>query len=202
MAHLLVFARHPRMGQVKTRLGRSLGPVTATFWYRRQLVRLLDRLGPPCPWRCHLFLTGGRPRLHPPWPDGWTLHDQGPGDLGARMHRALSTPQAGPVVLVGSDIPEITTRHVRSAFRALGRADIVLGPARDGGYWLIGISARRAPPAFGAVRWSTAHALADTMRSFGRNRRVVLLDELSDVDDAADFAAYRIRSRGRTARVP
>ena len=201
MRHLAVFARHPRMGGVKSRLAGDIGTVAATFWYRRTVAALLGRLGPPQPWRCHLFLTGSRPWRHPPWPRGWILHDQACGPLGERMRRALAVPRTGPVVLVGSDIPGIRPGHIRDAFRTLGHADFVFGPASDGGYWLIGVSARAAPPDLADVRWSTEHALADTLACLGRNRRVALLERLRDVDDAADLHALRVTTRGRGARV-
>ncbi len=200
MKHLVVFARHPRMGSVKSRLAGDIGTVAATVWYRRTVSAVLRRLGPPQPWRCHLFLTGSRPWRHPPWPRGWSVHDQARGSLGERMRRALAAPRPGPVVLIGSDIPGIRSRHVRDAFRALGRADLVFGPASDGGYWLVGVSARAAPPGFAKVRWSTEHALADTLASLGCNRRVVLLERLRDVDDASDLHALRLRTRGRRVR--
>src|SRR5437764_400156 len=89
---------------------------------------------------------------------------QGSGDLGARMRRALAACPPGPVVLVGSDIPEITQAHIVDAFRVLGRDDLVFGPTCDGGFWLIGARrSPRLPPLFGAVRWSTPHALKDTL---------------------------------------
>ena len=203
--HLIVFAREPRIGRVKRRLAAGLGMVGAGFWYRRQLDALLRRLAGPQPWRRHLFITPGTARHAPIWPRGWAVRAQGTGDLGQRMHRALSAPPAGPVVLVGSDIPDIEIRHIQTAFRALDHADVVLGPAVDGGYWLIGLARRRPPPAFGQVRWSTPHALADTIGGFDRRTKIILLETLRDVDKVADLAAskigVRLRTRGRTVRV-
>jgi glycosyltransferase A (GT-A) superfamily protein (DUF2064 family) len=80
-----------------------------------------------------------------------------------------------------------------------GRADAVFGPAEDGGYWLGGFGPRRPPRAFAAVRWSTEHALADTLANC-RGRRVALLRRLRDVDTAADLEQNRIRF-GRSLRV-
>jgi glycosyltransferase A (GT-A) superfamily protein (DUF2064 family) len=117
---------------------------------------------------------------------------QGNGDLGARMGRVFETFAPGPVCIVGADIPEVTAAHIWRAFRALNRADVVFGPARDGGYWLVGL--RRGPSLpelFANVRWSTRHALADTRANI-EGRRTALVDELEDVDDAA---AYRRRRR-------
>lgn len=198
--HLVVFAREPRVGRAKTRLARGLGAVGAAFWYRRQLAALLRRLGPPGPWRRWLLVTPDRARFRFPRPAGWTARGQGGGDLGRRMRRALALPGAGPVLLVGSDIPDLDARHVRAGFRALGRAGIAIGPASDGGYWAIGTSGRRALPPLAPVRWSSRHALADTLAALGPGRRVVLLETLSDVDEAADLPGGAVRRSGRTVR--
>jgi glycosyltransferase A (GT-A) superfamily protein (DUF2064 family) len=93
-------------------------------------------------------------------------------------------------VLVGSDIPGLSRADLAAAFRALGRADAVFGPAEDGGYWLVGFGPRRPAQPFADVRWSTRHALADTLANFA-GRRIALLRSLRDVDTAADLAAIR-----------
>jgi glycosyltransferase A (GT-A) superfamily protein (DUF2064 family) len=102
-------------------------------------------------------------------------------------------------VIVGSDIPELSPRHVAAAFRALGRHEAVLGPAADGGYWLIGLRRRPRIPAglFQGVRWSSAHALADTRASLPRSSSVALLEVLEDVDDAESHARWRARLKRR-----
>ncbi|HTZ78368.1 MAG TPA: DUF2064 domain-containing protein, partial [Stellaceae bacterium] len=101
---------------------------------------------------------------------------------------------------VGSDIPDIAPRHIAAAFRALGRSDAVFGPAEDGGYWLVGL--RRSPrvPAglFADVRWSSAHALADTRASLPRKFEVALLEMLEDVDDGAAYERWRARLSRRS----
>lgn len=185
--HLIVFAREPRIGRVKRRLSKGLGAVAATIWYRRQLATLLRRLGSGASWRRHLFVTPPSSRHAGIWPRGWTLHAQVTGDLGARMHQALASAGTGPVVLVGSDIPDIRTRHIQAAFRALGHADVVLGPAVDGGYWLIGVRGRRAPPRLRPIRWSSQYAMADTIAGFPPGTKVILLETLRDVDEARDL---------------
>ena len=99
----------------------------------------------------------------------------------------------GPVVIVGADIPDLTAAHVAAAFRRLGDHDWVIGPAEDGGYWLIG--ARRRPHLrlpFEGVRWGGAHALADTLAGLGQ-ARVAELEVLRDVDRGADLARIAAR---------
>ncbi len=84
------------------------------------------------------------------------------------MSRALG--RFKRVALIGCDIPEANAADVHDAFRALGVADAVFGPTADGGYWLIALGPRRPADLFGAARWSTEHALADTLRQFRRHR--------------------------------
>jgi len=117
---------------------------------------------------------------------------QGGGDLGDRMDRVARALPPGPVVIVGADAPGLRPRHVADAFKALGRADAVFGPATDGGYWLVGMRRRPAmPDLFRNVRWSTRHALADTLANLGDGRTHVLLETLEDIDDGAAFARWR-----------
>jgi len=193
--HLIVFAREPKLGTGKRRLAKGIGMVRAGFWYRRQLRSLLRRLKGRAGRRRHLFVTPPTAPGAPIWPRGWNKSAQTDGDLGSRMHHALSLPGAGPAVLIGSDIPDIKARHIDAAFRALARADVVLGPAADGGYWLIGMRRRRAPPRFGHIRWSTAHALEDTIAGFPKGTTVALLEVLRDVDEARDLDRGRYSGR-------
>jgi glycosyltransferase A (GT-A) superfamily protein (DUF2064 family) len=96
------------------------------------------------------------------------------------------------VALMGCDIPEARGADVRAAFRALGTADAVFGPAADGGYWLIALGPRRPADLFGKSRWSSEHALADTLHQF-RHHRVGFIRTLSDVDSEADYRRYLAR---------
>ncbi len=161
---VFVFAKLPLYGQVKTRLARRLGPARALFWYRNQLRALVARLGRDRRFRAVVAITpdwaAGRPVL------GVGTVPQGGGDLGDRMGRILNDRRIRvPVLIVGSDIPGLTADHVARAFGHLRRADLVIGPSSDGGYWAIGSrpGARPIPGLFESVRWSTEHTLADTL---------------------------------------
>jgi glycosyltransferase A (GT-A) superfamily protein (DUF2064 family) len=115
------------------------------------------------------------------------LEPQGGGDLGRRMQRIFDRAGPGPVVIVGTDVPQVTRADVAAAFRLLGRCDAVFGPADDGGYWLVGLRRRpRVLRPFGGVRWSSPHALADTLANL-RGRPIARVAALSDVDTPADF---------------
>jgi len=189
--HLVVFARAPALGRVKSRLAAGIGASAALAFYRRTLATLLRRVGKDARWHTVLAVTPDRATGKRLWPMPLPRRPQGGGDLGARMGRVFRTLPPGPVVIVGADIPEITAAHIQRAFRALGQADAVFGPARDGGYWLVGLRRGPALPGiFDDVRWSTKHALADTLANLN-GRRVALVDTLDDIDDATAYRRWR-----------
>lgn len=185
---LIVMLKEPRPGRVKTRLGRDIGMVPAAWWFRHQTRRLLRRLDDPR-WQLVLAVSPDRDGLTSRiWPAHLPRLPQGPGDLGARMARVLRSAPPGPVIVIGADIPGITPAHIVRALAALGRADGVIGPAPDGGYWLIGLKRGGAVPAglFADVRWSGADAMADTLAS-APHLRWAVTDTLRDVDSAQDL---------------
>jgi rSAM/selenodomain-associated transferase 1 len=182
----IVFARAPRLGAVKRRLARGIGDRPALRFHRATLIRLLRALAADRRFRTVLALTPDRARLR--LPAGVARIGQGHGDLGVRMHRALRRFPNGRAAIVGSDIPAAGAADLAAAFRTLGTAQAVFGPAADGGYWLVGAGPRRPARPFARVRWSTRHALEDTLANF-RHWRVAMLRTLSDVDSAADWAS-------------
>jgi rSAM/selenodomain-associated transferase 1 len=183
---VIVMARAPRLGAVKRRLARGIGAMGALRFYRGQLAALLAEIAPDRRWRTVLAVTPDRAPSR--WPRFLPRVPQGQGDLGARMDRALRPHRRA--LIVGSDIPGIRRADIAAAFGALGRADAAFGPSDDGGYWLVALGPRRPPRPFADVRWSTEHALMDTVANF-HGRRVALLRSLRDVDTAADLAAIR-----------
>jgi hypothetical protein len=187
--HLIVFARAPALGAGKRRLARDIGDVAALRFERLMLTRVLRRLGRDRRWHLRIAVTPDRSRHRKRlWPRGIAVIGQGDGDLGIRMQRALACCPPGPAVLVGTDIPALRPRHIAEAFRLLGRHDLVFGPAADGGFWLVGARrSPRLPPLFARVRWSTPHALEDTLASLDRRVSVGLAPTLEDVDDGASF---------------
>lgn len=187
-ATLVVMLKEPRPGWVKTRLGRDIGMVPAAWWFRHQTARLLRSLDDPR-WRLVLAVApdhaGLRSRV---WPGHLPRIRQGPGNLGDRMTRLLRAAPPGLVCIIGGDIPGITPRHIARAFAALGRNDAVFGPAPDGGFWLVGLNRTGRTPAtlFDNVRWSSKHALADSMATLS-GLRIGLTDILRDIDRATDL---------------
>ncbi|GIL40057.1 TIGR04282 family arsenosugar biosynthesis glycosyltransferase [Roseiterribacter gracilis] len=194
MRTVIVFAKPPRRGAAKKRLARAIGDGPALAFYRTNLASLLQRLARDPRWRVVVAVTPDRTRLQVP--HGVTVVAQGRGDLGARMARALHPRSAiarGPAVIVGSDVPALDRAHVWRAFRALGAARFTFGPAPDGGYWLVGSDRRHAQPhrLFRDVRWSSAHALADSLATLPPGAACVLADRLDDVDDGDSYARWR-----------
>ncbi|MEL7254103.1 MAG: TIGR04282 family arsenosugar biosynthesis glycosyltransferase [Pseudomonadota bacterium] len=181
--------KQPKAGQVKTRLGRDIGMTAAAWWFRHQVGALLRRIEDPR-WQTVLAVAADRDGMIHPWPAHLARIPQGRGDLGARMGRIMRGAPPGPVCIIGADIPGVTRAHIVRAFAALGNHDAVFGPAPDGGYWLVGLkrAARMPPTLFQDVRWSTEHALSDTIAGLP-DARIAMVDKLRDVDRAADLEA-------------
>jgi rSAM/selenodomain-associated transferase 1 len=194
-------AKVPVAGRVKTRLAAEVGVAAALRWARACAAAVLRRLGGDARWHTTVAVAPDAGCRAPIWPRGLALAPQRGGDLGARMQRIFDRAGPGPVVIVGTDVPDIARAHVAAAFRLLGGHAAVLGPATDGGYWLIGLRRRpRVPRPFGAVRWSGPHALADTLANL-RGLPVARVATLADVDTPADLA-HCAASIGRVVRRP
>lgn len=194
---LVIMLKEPRPGRVKTRLGQEIGMTAAAWWFRHHTAGILRRLSDPR-WELVLAVSPDREGLHSRvWPRHLRRWPQGRGDLGVRMVRMLRMAGSGPVCIIGSDIAGLKKRHVARAFRHLGSCDVVFGPSPDGGYWLVGVrNGRRVPHGlFEGVRWSTAHALADSIASVP-GKQHALADPLSDVDTLDDL---RMTARGARA---
>ncbi|MDP1618047.1 DUF2064 domain-containing protein [Phenylobacterium sp.] len=178
--HLVIFARQPRYGLGKRRLARDVGDLAALRFSRSALAELTRRLGSDPRWTLWLAITPDRPTA---WVRQGRPIAQGQGDLGARLARVTRALPPGPVVILGADTPAVTRIDVAKAFRHLGNHAAVLGPAVDGGYWLIGLRrAPRDPLPFADIRWSSEHTLADTLASLA-GHRVAQLQAREDVDD-------------------
>ncbi|WDI32262.1 TIGR04282 family arsenosugar biosynthesis glycosyltransferase [Hyphococcus flavus] len=186
---VVVFVKAPVAGRVKTRLGVEIGMARAAALFRIMMNNTIAE-AEKGRWRTVLAVD-------PPsaahqdarfWPRRLPRVVQGRGDLGERMKRVFDVMPPGPVVIIGADAPEMRTRHLREAFDKLRGADAVFGPAEDGGYWLIGLARRRAAPdLFDGVRWSTKHALKDTLKTLPEKFDVRMLETLRDIDHAADL---------------
>ncbi len=188
---LVIFVKAPELGRVKTRLAKDIGVVEATKWYRRNCAKVICDLSADAHWQTVLCVSPDsmafEQSFQEVWPKGVLRIPQGQGDLGERMGRVFQRMPPGPVMIVGGDIPGITRTHIANGFATLGAHDAVFGPAADGGYWLVGQKRIAAmPDMFSHVRWSTEHALQDTLANC-KGCSVAMLDELSDVDVVKDL---------------
>jgi uncharacterized protein len=194
--HLIIMAKAPRLGLVKSRLARDIGVVEAWAFYRRTLADVTRRLAADARWTTWLGVSPDS-AVHDAaqWPVNCRRIAQGDGGLGQRMARLLSGVPPGPAVLVGADIPGIQPLHINQAFRSLGRNEAVFGPATDGGYWLVGLRHRSVfVDIFRDVRWSSADALNDTLANVPKHWRHDLVATLDDVDDGDAFRALGTRA--------
>jgi rSAM/selenodomain-associated transferase 1 len=215
---LVVMAKAPVCGAVKTRLAKEIGAVRAAATNRVLTAALLREVTPDPRFLTvlaispdHAFeanftawgpLAGkgrhGHPRFGVKRMGEGALRriEQGRGGLGQRMQRIFDRCGQGPLIIVGTDIPFITRGMIAEAFRRLRGADAVFGPAEDGGYWLVGL--RRRPKLlrpFAGVRWSSEHALAGTLKNLSAHR-VAFAKTLFDIDTLADYRRY-LRERYR-----
>ena len=190
---VIVFARAPEPGKVKTRLIPALNAAGAAELHRRLVMRCLraardSRLGPVELWcapdTSDPYFRECERRL------GISLWAQGEGDLGARMQRAFESAlmHAARAILIGSDIPALSAQYLRDAERALaGGDDAVIGPAEDGGYALIGLS-RCDPELFRGIPWGGPEVLVQTRRRLAAlSWRSSELPVLWDVDRPEDL---------------
>lgn len=190
---LILFVKAPRVGQVKTRLAATLGDAAACAAYERLANTLLANLASLPEVELRFTPEDARPEVEHWLRAGWIARGQGPGDLGQRLQSAFADAFASGakrVVIIGSDCPEVTVSDVREAWKELRIRDLVVGPAADGGYWLIGL--RQPQPAlFENIPWSSESVLAETLRrARARQLKMQLLRILADVDDEAGWRGF------------
>ena len=182
---LSIFARLPVTGKVKTRLIPALGEEGAARLYTHLLARTVAEAR-KSGLDFELRVTGGEiAAFHDLFGEDVAVVDQGDGDLGDKMSRV-----AAPALLIGSDCPGVTAPLLRAAAEALDNRRVVLGPANDGGYYLIGFR-EPVPFLFEGMEWSTPRVFPETLaRLAARGWGPAVLPELTDIDTAEDLAQW------------
>ena len=205
MKRLAVFARRPEPGRVKTRLSPALPPQLALDLYRGLMTDALETAAATEADERVLYWDGPPTESGQPIPPGFRVAEQTGGDLGTRLERAfedlLRTPDDRAVVM-GADCPELTASAVDSAFASLDATDLVLGPTRDGGYYLVGLR-RLGLGILRGISWSTAAVLQQTLdRARAAGLGWSLLETLDDVDTPGDLVALVVRGLADPTRLP
>ncbi len=184
---LIIFTRFPVSGRAKTRLIPALGADGAADLQRRMTEYTLKQ-ALAVGIQVEVRFTGGSVEQMQQWlGDRPTYVDQGEGDLGVRMNRAVQEHfdhGARRVVILGCDCPENRSNNISRAFELLEKEPCVIGPAHDGGYYLIGLN-HPQPDLFREIEWGTAQVLEQTLAA--SSRQIKLLPPLADVDEAEDL---------------
>ena len=196
-ALLIIFAKEPRPGQVKTRLSPPLSPEEAAQLYHSFLLDILEEMARVPEVRLAVAFSppGAQVWFRGLAPPGTILFPQEGADLGERMAQAFARGFAaglGPVLLRGSDVPDLPAAVISEAKEVLaaGRAQVVLGPATDGGYHLVGLTEPQ-PRLFQGPAWSSSTVLADTLRLARQlDLRVHLLPPWPDIDTADNLRTF------------
>lgn len=205
---LCIFTRFPVPGDTKTRLIPALGPEGAADLQRQMTEHTVATARPRSTdvWVEVRFHGGTSGQIRTWLGDDLVYVPQGEGDLGRKMSRAFrehfDRGMAG-VVLIGTDCPALTARHTAAAFDGLGSVDVVMGPAEDGGYYLLGVHARvgdGVEALLEGVAWGTGGVLETTRANAARlGLTVSLLETLADVDRPEDLDAWARAKRSSRA---
>ena len=197
MQKLLIFTRYPEPGQAKTRLIPALGAEGAAALHRQMTEHTMTQvrqLQQTYPVAVEVQFTGGDRAQMAAWLGlEWAYQAQTGDDLGDRMSRASQmalTTGAEAVIIIGTDCPDLDATLLETAAQAVHHHDLVLGPACDGGYYLIGFS-RLIPALFQPIPWSTAAVLAQTLAVAQQLQLAThLLPRLTDIDYPADLPIW------------
>lgn len=190
--HLIIFVKNRIPGRTKTRLAASIGDEAALQVYDQLLVHTHQAVAP---LRCSKWVFFSEYMEEESlWGKGFRKEVQQGKDLGERMYQAFEnclSEGAKRVCIIGSDCFELETSHLQQAFRSLRVKDVTIGPAADGGYYLLGLQEQQ-PELFRNKVWSTPDVLADTLDDCQRlGLSVFQLPQLHDLDDIKDLKRYQ-----------
>jgi rSAM/selenodomain-associated transferase 1 len=203
---LVIFAKRPLAGRVKTRMSPPLSPSDAAELYRRMLADTLERISSLHHVEILLFFdpsAGAEDFFRGRWPEVTSVPQEGEG-LGERLENAFRRVfSAGftSIAVMGTDSPDLPLAYVEEAYRFLEQrvAEVVFGPTTDGGYYLVAMG-RLYPELFRAIPWSTGRVLAESLsRADAASMAVTLLPQWEDMDTVADLKRFASRATARNA---
>lgn len=185
---VIVFVKNIKLGKVKTRLAKTIGNQGA-FEVYKALVQVTENATKSLDTDLRVYFSDAI--VDTKWKDAYKAVQQGE-DLGKRMQNAfLKGFEDGyeRIVLIGSDLPDISATHIQNGLDALDTSEIVFGPAEDGGYYLIGLS-KMTNMVFENKPWSQSHLLTETLSELKENnKRFTTLETLNDIDTFEDLIA-------------
>ena len=188
---LLIFIKNPESGKAKSRLAATLGPEKALYIYK-QLLYHTRQISQKLPVALALYYSDFIPAVDEWDSELYIKMVQSGADLGEKMKRAFQeqfTQGYNRVCIIGSDCFELTSDIILEAFAKLEEHDVVIGPAADGGYYLLGMKYLQ-PNLFQGKNWSTDSVLKDTLADIKQSGlSVALLPSLTDVDEEKDLPA-------------
>ncbi len=186
---VMVFIRNPEIGKVKTRLAKTIGDTKAFKVYLHLLNHTLSCVS-PLKTDKSIFYSDYIPKQDEWQLNGFYAHLQSGGDLGKKMLTAFEISfKKGyqNILILGSDCLELTSSIIQNALEKLEKTDVVIGPAKDGGYYLLGMNTLYTP-LFENKNWSTNSVFKDTIKEIENLKlNYIVLEELSDIDEEADL---------------
>lgn len=184
---IIVFMRNPELGKVKTRLAKTVGEVSALRIYTFLLEHTEKIIRNITSDKAVYYSV--KVRKDDIWDDDIYLKYLQKGEnIGDRMHNAFQNAfnkNYEKVVIVGSDLYDLKEKHLQEAFQKLNKRDVVIGPAQDGGYYLLGMNTLHSE-AFKNKKWGTSSVFNDTLKDLHKNK-VHQLEELNDIDTYQDM---------------
>ncbi len=183
---LIVFVKAPRIGKAKTRLAADIGKTHAWRYYRAMTSTIMRNVTSE-KWETVLSITPARFLGRVPAWQSIPQYAQVEGSLSPRLAQAFSPKR--PIVVIGSDSPQVTRKDIDLAFRSIRPGNFVFGPADDGGFWLMGAYGPLPATVFEEVRWSTEHTLSDLKGNLKGD--IVTLRVLTDVDNLTALRLWK-----------
>ncbi|WP_413175659.1 TIGR04282 family arsenosugar biosynthesis glycosyltransferase [Anabaena azotica] len=201
--HLIIFTRYPAAGKTKTRLIPALGDIGAANLQKQMTehtILQVNKLQKTSAITVEVRFAGGNGELMQNWLGlDFVYKTQGEGDLGERMMRSLADAfdnSAEDVIIIGTDCPGLNSQILTTAFEQIQSFDLVLGPALDGGYYLIGLR-KLIPELFYQIQWGTAQVFSQTVEIAQKiNLSSVYLTTLADVDRPEDLPVWQQTWKG------